>query len=52
MKIIDFERKGNIVRFYLGEKTKDWGWTRPDYKDYDGKTPNWLKPCDKYYGDD
>jgi hypothetical protein len=52
MKIIDFEKKGNVVRFYLGEKTVDWGWTNPDYKDYTGKTPNWLKPSDKYYGDD
>lgn len=51
-QIIDFERKGNVVRFYLGEKTPDWGWTRPDYKDCFGKTPDWLQPCDKYYGDD
>ena len=52
MKIIDFERKGNVVRFYLGEKTEDWGWTRPDYKRSDGTTPDWLKPSDRYYGDD
>ena len=52
MKIIDFKRKGNVIRFFLGEKTKDWGWTRPDYKDYTGKTPDWLKPSDIYYGDD
>lgn len=52
MEIIDFERKGNVVRFYLGEKTKDWGWTRSDYKDYKGETPSWLEPCDNYYGDD
>ena len=52
MKIIDFERKGNVVRFYLGEKTKDWGWTNPDYKDLHGETPSWLKPKDIYYGDD
>lgn len=52
MKIIDFEKKGNVVRFYLGEKTADWGWTNPEYKDYTGKTPNWLKPSDRYYGDD
>ena len=51
MKIIDFEKKGNIVRFYLGEKTEDWGWTRPDYT-INGKTPDWLKPSDTYYGDD
>lgn len=52
MKIIDIERKGNVVRFYLGEKTDDWGWTKPDYTDYTGKTPDWLKPSDTYYGDD
>ena len=52
MKVIDFERKGNLVRFYLGEQTENWGWTNPDYKDYTGKTPDWLKPSDRYYGDD
>lgn len=52
MKIIDFERKGNVVRFYLGEKTKDWGWTNPDYKDYNGETPSHLEPHETYYGDD
>ncbi len=52
MKIIDFERKGNVIRLYLGEKTKDWGWTNKDYKDYTGKTPNWLCPSERYYGDD
>lgn len=52
MKIIDFEKKGNVVRFYLGEKTEGWGWTNPEYKDYTGKTPDWLKPVDSYYGDD
>ena len=51
MKIIDFEKKGNVVRFYLGEKTEDWGWTRPDYT-INGKTPDWLHPKDKFYGDD
>lgn len=50
--IIDFERKGNVVRFYLGSKTEKWGWTNPDYKDAAGKTPEWLKPSDTYYGDD
>lgn len=52
MKIIDFERKGNVVRFYLGEKTTDWGWTNSDYKDFKGNTPNWLKASDTFYGDD
>lgn len=52
MKIIDFETKGNVVRFYLGEKTKDWGWTNKDFKDSKGDTPDWLKPSDVYYGDD
>ena len=51
MKIIDFEKKGNVVRFYLGEKTEDWGWTNPDYT-FNGKKPEWLKPSDGYYGDD
>ena len=50
MQIIDFEKKGNVVRFLLGEKTPDWGWTRQDYLE-DGKRPDWLKPSD-YYGDD
>lgn len=56
MKIIDFEKRGNVVRFYLGEKTEVWGWTNPDYKvkNKDGKfvTPDWLKPSQKFYGDD
>lgn len=51
MKIIDFEKKGNVVRFYLGEKTEDWGWTRSDYT-IDSKIPDWLKSSDTYYGDD
>ena len=51
MKIIDFEKKGNVVRFYLGEKTEDWGWTRSDYT-INSKTPDWLKSSDTYYGDD
>lgn len=51
MKIIDFERKGNVVRFYLGEYTEDWGWTRSDYQ-CNGETPNWLKPSESFYGDD
>ena len=52
MKIIDFSKKGNVVRFYLGEKTEGWGWTNKDYKDSNGETPDWLKPSDVYYGDD
>jgi len=56
MKIIDFDRKGNVVRFYLGEKTEDWGWTNPAFKCVIGSggyvTPEWLKPSDSYYGDD
>lgn len=52
MRIIDFRKKGNVVRFYLGEKTPDWGWTNKDYKDRSGNAPDWLKPCDRYYGDD
>ena len=52
MNIIDFEKRGNVVRFYLGEKTEEWGWVNPNYKDYNGDTPDWLKPKDRYYGDD
>lgn len=52
MKIVDIARRGNVVRFYLGEKTKDWGWTDKDYKNSDGSTPDWLEPCDRFYGDD
>lgn len=52
MEIIDFERKGNVVRFYLGEKTKDWGYTDPNFVLYNGEKPDWLKPKNKYYGDD
>ena len=51
-KIIDFKIKGNIVKFYLGNKTDDWGWANKDYKDYNGNTPDWLQPSDTYYGDD
>lgn len=51
-QLIDIARKGNAVRFFLGEKTDDWGWTNPDYKDSQGNTPDWLKPSDRYYGDD
>lgn len=53
LKVIDCERKGNVIRFYLGKKIADWGWTNPDYKDpRDGKRPAWLKPSDTFYGDD
>lgn len=51
MKIIDIARKGNVIRFYLGEKTGEWGWTNPDYTDAGGR-PEWLEPSDRYYGDD
>jgi hypothetical protein len=51
-KIIDFKVKGNAVRFYLGNKTDEWGWTNKNYKDRNGNTPDWLKPNDTYYGDD
>lgn len=52
LKVIDIGRKGNLVRFYLGKKEDKWGWTNPNYKDSRGKTPDWLKPSDIYYGDD
>ena len=50
--VIDVARKGNVVRFYLGKKEGKWGWTNPNYKDSHGRTPDWLKPSDIYYGDD
>ena len=28
--IIDWARKGNVVRFYLGSETDGWGWLNPD----------------------
>lgn len=31
MQIIDMEKKGNLVRFYLGENGKQWG---DDWNDY------------------
>lgn len=52
MKIIDCELKGNVVRFYLGDKDAKFGWTNPNYKYEDGTTPDWLKPSDDFYGDD
>lgn len=50
--IIDCERKGNALRFFLGKKDGEWGYTNKDFKDVDGKTPSWLRPSEKYYGDD
>ncbi len=53
MTVIDFTRKGNVVRFYLGKKEKEFGWTDPDYADPDtNETPDWLTPSETYYGDD
>lgn len=52
LEVIDIGIKGNLVRFYLGKKEDKWGWTNPNYKDYHGETPDWLKPSDTYYGDD
>ena len=40
LKVIDFERKGNVIRFYLGKKIAFWGWTKP------GRG----KPSDTFYG--
>lgn len=51
MRIIDYTKKGNIVRFYLGEKTKEHGWTNADYFG-DQPVPEWLKYSEQYYGDD
>ena len=33
-EIIDYSIKGNIVRFYLGEKDPKWGWTNKYCKYY------------------
>ena len=52
LEIIDIARKGHLVRFYLGKKEREWGYTNPNYKDYKGQTPDWLRPSDIYYGDD
>lgn len=41
-QIIDWERKGNAVRFYLGEKTEGWNWTNPDQQETKD-----LYGCDK-----
>ena len=51
LEVIDIERKGNLVRFYLGKKEGKWGYTNPNYTYY-GETPKWLEPSDIYYGDD
>lgn len=51
MKVIDFARKGNVIRLYLGHYSDEWGWINPDYR-IDNKRPVWLKPSKKYYGDD
>ena len=52
MTIIDFVKKGNLVRFYLGYKTEEDGWTNPSYRDHYYTDTNPPKPCDRYYGDD
>lgn len=41
-KVIDFQRKGNIIRFYLGKKIAGWGWTKPGHG----------KPSDTFHGTD
>ena len=51
-EILDFEKEDNIVTYYLGHKDEKWGWTNKNYKDEEGKTPDWLKPSDDFYGDD
>lgn len=52
IEIIDIDRKGNLLRIYLGCKEGRWGYTNQNYKDYTGKTPDWLEPSNTYYGDD
>ena len=42
LKVIDFQRKGNVIRFYLGKKIPFWGWTKPGHG----------KPSDTFYGSD
>lgn len=52
MKIIDFERKGNVIRFSLGEKTAEYGWTDASaYEPYD-RCSGLNLYSDTYYGDD
>lgn len=54
LEIIDFERKGNVIRFYLGTKG-DWGWVNPNsimYKNADESFRNALIKAKQYYGDD
>ena len=52
MQIIDFERKGNVIRFYLGEKTTEYGWTDVSaYEPYDRCSEISLY-SNTYYGDD
>ena len=48
MKIIDFKKKGNVIRFLLGEKEFKWGWT--NFRLTDARTV--LMPSKRYYGDD
>ena len=52
MTIIDFSKKGNVVRFFLGNYDSEWGWTNPDYVNEDDKRPDWLEPSYDYGGDD
>lgn len=52
MKIIDFARKGNVIRFFLGEKTAEYGWTDASaYAPYDRCSGLNLYSA-TYYGDD
>ena len=52
MKIIDFDKKGNIVRFYLGEWTDEYGWTNPSHRDHYYTDDNPPKKENLYWGDD
>lgn len=51
MKIIDYSKKGNIVRFYLGEKTRENGWGNPASSKM-GQVEDWVKEAEYPYGDD
>ena len=47
LKIIDFAKKGNVIRFFLGKRDPKLGWTSFE------ATQHFLTtPSDEYYGDD
>lgn len=53
LQIIDFYRKGNVIRFYLGKYTKEYGWLNPERFN----TDSWawhdgINRSETYFGDD